>query len=122
MSYSLVSIVPAAHHGALEALGRALGLTPGDTPEHGIALSPTGVAPATHYGLRAWAATTTRVAFEALKSGALTPPAVDGYTPAQIAAAITAVAQDWRDDEPGVGAVHWATALQSAGLMMVAPT
>ena len=116
MSFSLVSIVPAQHRVALEALGRALGFGGGDVWEHGVPLSADGSAPATHYGLRAWARTETRAAFSGLKANPSAAPPVDGYTPDQISAAIAAVAQDWRDDGPGVGGAHWVAAVSAAGL------
>lgn len=116
MSLSLVAIVPIAHRAALNALGPLLGR---GANEYSVALSATGNAPATHYGLRAWASEATHAQFTALQADPSLAPAVPGHTPAAIAAAIAAVTLDWRDDAPGVGAQHWADVLAARGLQAV---
>lgn len=116
MSLSLVSIVPAAHLAALNALGVALGWSDG---EHSVPLSATGNAPATHYGLRAWAREQTRATFEALKASPASAPAVPGHSASAVQAAITAVVLDWADDAPGIGSTHWEAVTQGLGLRSI---
>lgn len=116
MSLSLVSIVPVAHVAALNALGLALGWGDG---EHSVALSPTGAAPASHYGLRAWARAQTKATFDALKADPTQAPPVPGHSAAAVHAAIAAVILNWRDDAPGVGSTHWADVLSALMLQRV---
>lgn len=117
MSLSLVAIVPAAHVAAINALGPLMGR---GASEYSVALSATGVAPATHYGLRAWAGEATRTQFTALQASPALAPAVPGHMPAAITAAIAAVVLDWRADTPGAGAQHWVDVLAARGLKDIA--
>jgi len=65
MLLSCVLILPAALRDAGNALGEAMGWGPGN---YSVPLSPSGLEPATHYGLHAWVA---QAFLDTLDAGAL---------------------------------------------------
>jgi hypothetical protein len=113
---SLVAIVPVAHRAVLEAVGALMGHS---GQEYGVPLSPSGGAPATHYGLRALARIETVAQWNAIKANPALAPVAQGYTGEAVRAAIEALIFDAVDDAPDVGGPHFAAMAQAQGLQQI---
>ncbi len=88
-------IAPASLLDAANALAVAMGWSDGPAwPAYTVPLSPTGGAPATHWGLRTGVTTTFATMIDAAKGGVLPDALIGAFTPAQVAALVEALIID----------------------------
>ena len=122
----IVAIAPIEHHAALEALGLALGHS---GREWMLRLSASGTEPATHVATVPMMRAETWAAWQALAANPAFAPAVEGYTPETIAAAITSTTLDALDlsADPvsawgGSASAHLDAVLTARGLKRIEAT
>ena len=115
MTSSAVLIAPAALRAAANALAGAMDW---GADCYSIPLSPTGAAPATHWGLRTWASEGFEAVVDAAGRGELPNEIAGTFDPAQVAALVGALTVDIRADVTDPAA-HFEAVLESAGLMRI---